>query len=121
MEPVVRGRDITRSRWSASSSEDTAGRRGRHLRRARLAIYLCAAVFCVASASLSAAALADCIDLARQNQTLDGNTHVYNKAFVGAGSYNIFAGVFVAFVFGAAFFTDLMLPERHDSPSARRA
>lgn len=40
---------------------------------------------------------------------------MYNNNYVGAGSYNIFAGVFVAFIFGAAFFFDLIWPERHES------
>ncbi len=57
MEQVVRGRDVATSRWSESDSEDTVGRRNKHLRRARLAVYLCAVVLCVASAWLSAAAL----------------------------------------------------------------
>lgn len=46
---------------------------------------------------------------------------VYNNDYVGAGSYNIFAGVFVAFIFGAAFFFDLFWPERYESPSVRLA
>jgi hypothetical protein len=33
---------------------------------------------------------------------------------VGAFSYNIFTGVFVAFIFGSAFFFDLFWPERHE-------
>ena len=40
---------------------------------------------------------------------------VYNNDYVGAASYNIFAGVFVAFIFGAAFFFDLIWPERRES------
>ncbi|KAK3705452.1 hypothetical protein LTR37_013269 [Vermiconidia calcicola] len=45
----------------------------------------------------------------------------YNNDYVGAGSYNIFAGVFVAFVFGAAFFFDLFWPERKESNGVRIA
>ena len=45
----------------------------------------------------------------------------YNNDYVGAGSYNICAGVFVAFVFGAAFFFDLFWPERKESNGVRIA
>lgn len=46
---------------------------------------------------------------------------VYNNDYVGAGSYNIFAGVFVAFIFGAAFFFDLIWPERKETKGVRIA
>jgi len=46
---------------------------------------------------------------------------VHNNDYVGAGSYNIFAGVFVAFIFGAAFFFDLFWPERHENKGVRVA
>lgn len=36
-------------------------------------------------------------------------------------SYNIFAGVFVAFIFGAAYFFDLIWPERYESKGVRLA
>lgn len=47
--------------------------------------------------------------------------HQHNDDYIGAASYNIFAGVFVAFIFGAAFFFDLFWPERHESRSVRLA
>jgi uncharacterized membrane protein len=46
---------------------------------------------------------------------------VSNDDYVGAASYNIFAGVFVAFIFGAAFFFDLIWPERKESRGVRIA
>jgi len=52
---------------------------------------------------------------------LNPNAYVYNNDYIGAASYNIFAGVFVAFIFGAAFFFDLFWPERHESKSVRIA
>lgn len=52
---------------------------------------------------------------------MNNNAYVYNNDYVGAASYNIFAGVFVAFIFGAAFFFDLFWPERHESKSVRIA
>ena len=46
---------------------------------------------------------------------------VYNDDFVGAASYNIFVGVAVATIFGAAFFFDLFWPERYESPAVKLA
>ena len=46
---------------------------------------------------------------------------MYNNDYVGAASYNIFAGVFVAFIFGAAFFFDLFWPERKETRGVRIA
>jgi hypothetical protein len=39
---------------------------------------------------------------------------VLNNDLVGSFSYNIFVGVYVATIFGAAFFFDLFWPERHE-------
>lgn len=44
---------------------------------------------------------------------------VYNNDFVGIASYNIFVGVAVATIFGAAFFFDLFFPEREESAAVR--
>ena len=44
-----------------------------------------------------------------------------NDGYIGAASYNIFAGVFVGFVYGAAFFFDLMFPERKEDRGIRIA
>lgn len=51
----------------------------------------------------------------------NGRLAVSNDDYVGAASYNIFAGVFVAFIFGAAFFFDLIWPERKESRGVRIA
>jgi hypothetical protein len=48
-------------------------------------------------------------------------TNISNNDIVGSFSYNIFAGVFVATIFGAAFFFDLFWPERVESRSVRLA
>jgi len=45
----------------------------------------------------------------------------YNDDFVGIASYNIFVGIAVATIFGAAFFFDLFWPERHESRAVRMA
>lgn len=46
---------------------------------------------------------------------------VHNNNFVGIASYNIFVGVYVATIFGSAFFFDLFWPERYESPSVKLA
>jgi hypothetical protein len=46
---------------------------------------------------------------------------MYNNDYVGIGSFNIFVGVFVATIFGAAFFFDLFWPERAESRAVKRA
>ena len=48
-----------------------------------------------------------------------GGVKVHNDDYVGAASFNIFAGVYVATIFGAAFFFDLFWPERHESGGVR--
>lgn len=73
-------------------------------------------------AALTLCHVADYIDGQRKIQTISANrVKVYNNDYVGAGSYNIFAGVFVAFIFGAAFFFDLIWPERKESKGVRIA
>ena len=46
---------------------------------------------------------------------------VHNNNFIGIASYNIFVGVYVATIFGSAFFLDLFWPERQESPSVKLA
>jgi hypothetical protein len=50
---------------------------------------------------------------------LDNRSVVYNDDFVGIAAYNIFVGVAVATIFGAAFFFDLFWPERTESKSVK--
>lgn len=45
----------------------------------------------------------------------------YNNNYVGIASYNIFVGVAIATIFGAAFFFDLFWPERYESPGVKLA
>lgn len=54
-------------------------------------------------------------------QNLNNVAAVYNDDFIGIASYNIFVGIAVATIFGAAFFFDLFWPERHESRSVRLA
>lgn len=91
-----------------------------HLRRTKFIVYQCALIFCVVSESLGTAQLSDDIDAQKYVKNRSG-LYVYNNDYVGVASYNIFAGVFIAFIFGAAFFFDLFWPERHESTSVRWA
>ncbi|KAK5733643.1 hypothetical protein LTR17_009496 [Elasticomyces elasticus] len=121
MAPVIWGLDLAEFKWSKFNSKYMFGNRDYHLRRTKFAVYQCALIFCVVSESLGTAVLSDYIQMERKIQTIDHTAHVYNNDYVGAGSYNIFAGVFVAFIFGAAFFFDLIWPERYESQGVRWA
>ncbi|RQM06300.1 hypothetical protein DH86_00001101, partial [Scytalidium sp. 3C] len=50
-----------------------------------------------------------------------GRATVHNDDFIGIASYNIFVGIAVATIFGAAFFFDLFWPERYESTAVRLA
>jgi hypothetical protein len=49
------------------------------------------------------------------------NAYVHNNNYVGIASFNIFVGVYVATIFGSAFFFDLFWPERHESRGVKIA
>lgn len=64
----------------------------------------------------------DITDYVDQQNFIEKQNHLaaeYNDDFVGIASYNIFVGIAVATIFGAAFFFDLFWPERYESPSVR--
>ena len=63
----------------------------------------------------------DYVDQQKFVSKLDGNVTVHNNDFVGIASYNIFVGIFVATIFGAAFFFDLFWPERQESKGVKTA
>ncbi|KAF2503302.1 hypothetical protein BU16DRAFT_546299 [Lophium mytilinum] len=92
-----------------------------HLRRTKFIVYQIAMIFCVVSESLGTAALSDYIDQQDYVETHNSNIFLHNDDFIGAASYNIFVGVFVATIFGAGFFFDLFWPERHESYAVKLA
>lgn len=92
-----------------------------HLRRTKFIVYQLAMIFCVVSESLGTAALTDYNDLQKSIHSLNNEAVLYNDDFVGIGSYNIFVGVYVATIFGAAFFFDLIWPERHENKAVKLA
>jgi hypothetical protein len=113
-----------------------------HLRRTKFIVYQLAMILCVVSESLGtdvlssmrylplyiAADILIAIDYVSEQKYVEGYSRelggpisVKNNDIVGAFSYNIFVGVFVATIFGAAFFFDLFWPERHESKAVRIA
>jgi hypothetical protein len=48
-------------------------------------------------------------------------SYVHNNDYIGIASFNIFVGIFVATIFGAAFFFDLFWPERYESKAVKLA
>lgn len=92
-----------------------------HLRRTKFIIYQCALIFCVVSESLGTAALSDYVDQQKFLKNSDPAALEYNNDYIGVASYNIWSGIFVAFIFGAAFFFDLIWPERYEAPGVRMA
>ncbi|KAB8261501.1 hypothetical protein BDV32DRAFT_121425 [Aspergillus pseudonomiae] len=92
-----------------------------HLRRTRMIVYQLAMILCVCSESVGTAALSDYLDQQSYIQGQHPGVKVHNNSFIGAASYNIFVGISVATIFGAAFFFDLFWPDRYESPSVRLA
>ncbi|KAK5169388.1 uncharacterized protein LTR77_005363 [Saxophila tyrrhenica] len=121
MAPVIWGLDLAEIKWSKFKSSYMWNSEY-HMRRTKFIVYQCALIFCVVSESLGTAALSDYVDMQTRIQGISASRiHVYNDDYVGAASFNIFAGVFVAFIFGAAFFFDLIWPERKESKGVRIA
>ncbi|KAI5361016.1 hypothetical protein Slin14017_G091910 [Septoria linicola] len=116
MAPVIWGLDLKEIQWNKFGNKNMWNNEY-HLRRTKFIVYQCALIFCVVSESLGTAALSDYVDSQKYVAQLDETVYVYNNDYIGAASYNIFAGVLVAFIFGAAFFFDLFWPERHESKS----
>jgi len=77
-------------------------------------------ILCVVSESLGTDVLSNYVDEQKDIERNHGNS-ISNNDIVGAFSFNIFVGVYVATIFGAAFFFDLFWPERHESKSVRIA
>lgn len=92
-----------------------------HLRRTRMIVYQLAMILCVCSESVGTAALSDYLDQQSMLQGQHPGVKIHNNDVIGAFSYNIFVGIAVAWIFGAAFFFDLFWPERHESRSVRLA
>lgn len=93
-----------------------------HLRRTKFIVYQAAMILCVISEACGTAALDHYRSAHKKvkNQNIPGVSE-YSGDWIGVASYNIFNGIYVAFVFGAAFFFDLIWPERREDRGIRWA
>ncbi|TID24330.1 hypothetical protein E2P81_ATG02631 [Venturia nashicola] len=120
MAPVIWGLPLADIKWSAFKNSNMWNNRY-HLRRTKFAVYQGAMIFCVVSESLGTDALSNYKDEQKNIQKAYPNANIANNDIIGSFSYNIFAGVFVATIFGAAFFFDLFWPERMESKPVQLA
>jgi lipid-A-disaccharide synthase-like uncharacterized protein len=118
---VIWGLDLKDMQWGKFKSSYMFGNRDYHLRRTKFGIYQGAMILTVVSESLGTAALSDYVDQQKFVAKHSPGVTVHNNNFVGIASYNIFVGIFVATIFGAAFFFDLFWPERKESKAVKMA
>ncbi|EXJ86071.1 hypothetical protein A1O1_06440 [Capronia coronata CBS 617.96] len=118
---VIWGLDLRDMKWGKFKSSYMFGNKDYHLRRTKFVVYQIAMIFCVVSESVGTAALSDYVDQQERIESLHSSASVHNDDFVGIASYNIFVGIAVATIFGAAFFFDLFFPERYEPPRIRWA
>jgi hypothetical protein len=64
---------------------------------------------------------ADYVDQQKYMETHHMGATVHNDDYIGIASYNIFVGIYVATIFGSAFFFDLFWPERVESAAVKLA
>ncbi|OCK78616.1 hypothetical protein K432DRAFT_301607 [Lepidopterella palustris CBS 459.81] len=117
---VIWGLELREIQWSKFKSSYMWNNEY-HLRRTKFIVYQLAMILCVVSESLGTAALSDYVDQQDFVEHHSPSAHVHNDDFIGAASYNIFVGIFVATIFGAGFFFDLFWPERAESASVKLA
>ncbi|KAF2267796.1 hypothetical protein CC78DRAFT_456514 [Lojkania enalia] len=117
---VIWGLDLKEMQWGKFKSSYMWNNEY-HLRRTKFIVYQTAMIFCVVSESLGTAALSDYVDQQDWIAEHYPGATVHNNNFVGIASYNIFVGVYVATIFGSAFFFDLFWPERHESRGVKLA
>jgi len=119
--PVIWGLDLKEIQWGKFKSSNMWNN-VYHLRRTKFIIYQAAMILCVISESLGTAVLSD---YTSQQRYIEGHSDhaasIYNDDYVGIASFNIFVGIYVATIFGGAFFFDLFWPERYESPAVRLA
>ncbi|KAI0022561.1 hypothetical protein F4780DRAFT_182670 [Xylariomycetidae sp. FL0641] len=121
MAPVIWGLPLGEMKWSKFKSS-YMWNNAYHRRKTKFIIYQAAMISTVVSESLGTAALSGYLDQQTYIEQVSKKTaSEFNNDIVGVGSYNIFVGVYVATIFGAAFFFDLFWPERHESKSVKLA
>jgi len=117
---VIWGLDLKDMQWGKFKSSYMFKNRDYHMRRTKFVVYQLAMILTVVSESLGTAALSDYVDQQKFVSKYPTET-VHNNNFIGIASYNIFVGIYVATIFGAAFFFDLFWPERHESRGVKLA
>jgi len=118
---VIWGLDLRDMQWSKFGNNYMWKNTNYHRRRTKFIVYQIAMICCVVSESLGTAALSDYVDQQDFVSKKDPNVTVHNNNYVGIASYNIFVGIYVATIFGSAFFFDLFWPEREESKSVKIA
>jgi len=120
---VIWGLDLKEMQWRKFKGSYMWGRTYHHRRR-RFIAYQLAMILCVVSESLGTKVLSG---YAHQQGNLEATTGVdspptvINNKIVNTFAYNIFVGVYVAIIFGSAFFFDLFWPERREVSGVRIA
>lgn len=117
---VIWGLDLKEMQWGKFKNSYMWNKEY-HLRRTKFIVYQLAMIFCVVSESLGTAALSDYVDQQKYIEKQHPGATVHNNAYIGVASYNIFVGIYVATIFGSAFFFDLFWPERIESASVKLA
>ncbi|ETN46510.1 uncharacterized protein HMPREF1541_00695 [Cyphellophora europaea CBS 101466] len=118
---VIWGLDLRDIQWYKFKSSYMFGNTDYHLRRRKFVVYQLAMILCVVSESVGTAALSNYVDQQSDIERLHSSAAVHNDDFVGIASYNIFVGIAVATIFGAAFFFDLFFPTRYEPMNIRWA
>lgn len=120
MAPVIFGLPFDEFKWSKFGNANMWNR-VYHLRRTKFIVYQLAMIFCVVSESLGTDALSRYVSQQKYVHSHGAPGKEYNNDYVGVASYNIFAGIYVATIFGGAFFFDLIWPERREDHGVRVA
>ncbi|WVQ96897.1 hypothetical protein IAU59_004004 [Kwoniella sp. CBS 9459] len=120
MAPVIFGLDMAEFKLSKFGNKNMWSRTY-HLRRTKFIVFQLAMIFCVVSESLGTDALSRYVDQQKFLEEHADGASEYNNDYIGVASYNIFAGIYVATIFGGAFFFDLIWPERHEDRGVRIA
>ncbi|KFY53377.1 hypothetical protein V496_07639 [Pseudogymnoascus sp. VKM F-4515 (FW-2607)] len=116
---VIWGLDLKEVQWKKFKGAYMFNR-VYHLRRTKMMVYQAAMIFCVVSESVGTVMLSGYVDQQDGISTRShGQAQVQNDDVVGIASFNIFVGIAVATVFGAAFFFDLFWPERIETKAVR--
>ncbi|KAF3941747.1 hypothetical protein ABW19_dt0200583 [Dactylella cylindrospora] len=117
---VIWGLDLKEIQWNKFASKNMFDKQW-YLRREKMIIYQLAMIFMVVSESVGTAAMSAYIDQQEALERLFPGTHMHNNDIVGIASFNIFMGVSVATIFGAAFFFDLFWPDRKEDHGVKLA